>query len=229
MNYFDRPELSHSKIKRIDQGYNYFKQDFISTPQMREGTVLHEHILEDKEFIEGGFKTFCKSLKDNEVPEGYLEKMAILKYRVWNHPASKYLKGKVETELYGEREGFKIKGKVDVIGDTFITDFKTTNSISKWIKDGYINAWSIVNFSYHTQLEWYRYLEGGYKDVKLFVLALEEMEVFCLNLNDFLPLAEAVNNKRLEKLKRYRAMEELGEEIYMFDNEIELLSPFVNN
>lgn len=229
MNYFDRPEISHSQIKRIDLGYNYFKQDFVSTPQMREGTILHEYILEDKEFIEGDYKTFCKSLKDNEVPKGYLETMKILKDRVFNHPEARFLEGKKETELYGEREGFQIKGKLDVIGDTYITDFKTTNSISKWIKNGFINEWSILNYSYHTQLEWYRYLEGNCKDVKLFVLALQEKEVFCINLNHFMDYAKGVNEERLNKLKIYQAAEELDGKVYMFDHEVELFTPFAKN
>lgn len=231
MNYFDRPELSHSKLKRIDLGYEYYKQEFISSPAMREGTVLHESILEGMQFEEANYKTFCKSLKDNEVPEGYLEKIEFYKERVFNHPEAKRLEGKKETELYSDRYGFDIKGKVDVIGDGFLTDFKTTRSISSWIKGNYINQWTVINYSYHTQLEWYKYLaeKNGIdvKEVFLFVLTLDEGEVFCLNLTELLPDAIDKNQYRLEKLIEYQFNEQENTKNYLFNNEVVLSSLYV--
>jgi len=231
MNYYDRPELSHSKLKRIDRGYEYYKQEFESSPAMREGTVLHEAILEGMQFEEGNYKTFCKSLKNNEVPEGYLEKIDYYKKRVLKHPEAHRLKGQVETELYSTREGFDIKGKVDVIGDGFLTDFKTTRSISTWLKGNYIKQWTVLNFSYHTQLEWYKYLakKNGIdiKEVFLFVLALEEGEVFCLNLTELLPDATEINQRRLDKLIEYQFNEENKTNNYLFNNEVVLSSLYV--
>lgn len=196
IDYYDRPEISHSKLKQIEVSYNHFCRSFsaFSEPLIM-GSLMDEAILEPELYAtreESKLKTVTsKGFREeyNEkgliIPNGKKEQIDRGVEIVKAHPQYPLLDGQVQVELFENLNGYDCKSKLDLLDleNNRIIDFKTT---SKDLSD--INPYYWVrNWFYHTQLAFYRQMVNKAYDVNvdcyLFVYSWsnEDVRVFQLS------------------------------------------------
>ena len=196
VGYYDRPELSHSKLKKVDKSYNNYEKPFEGNSRaMYLGTLLDLALFEREKFeaIPDAEQTYKYKGEDRyykfdsvgfqkEADErglifeqGLRPTIDKAVETIKNHPiAMDYLQGNYQTEIFTNMYGRDCKGKLDVYNPKkYITDFKTTNSIkgiSNTERGKKKALWWVYDWSYHTQLAFYNSLlcsEYGYEQNEL--------------------------------------------------------------
>ena len=169
MNYYERTELSNSKIKLINRSY----REFLGaggkvTPAMVEGNAFHTYMLEPEEFdrryvfkpeglsfatkdgklwrsaqLENGLQIIDADCKD---------KFFYMKRNLMEHRLSHLLLGdnEVEKEIYFNFNGVDCKAKLDLINHSnkIIFDYKTIEDCQ--------NAEKTCRFEYGQQAYFYQ-------------------------------------------------------------------------
>jgi hypothetical protein len=214
IDYYDRPEISHSKLKKLQVSYNEFLKPFdsISEPMIM-GSLMDEAVLEPELYAtreESKLKTvtskgFLEEYKEKGliIPNGKKDKIDNAVKIVKNHPLYYLLEGDVQTEIYETLNGEPCKSKLDVLNldRSRIIDFKTT---SKDLSDITPYYW-VRNWFYHTQLAFYRQMVskayGINAECYLFVYSWsnEDVRVFQLS-EDTLSEADRIIDGWFDKL-----------------------------
>ena len=200
IDYYDRPELSHSKLKKLNVSYNEFLKPFdsISEPMIM-GSLMDEAVLEPElykkrkvsEFNIGqvGYKKHYKASNRHnfDIPKNVAPMIEKGVRIVKEHPLYHLLGGDVQTEIYETLNGQGCKSKLDVLNldKSRIVDFKTT---SKDISDINPYYW-VKNWFYHTQLAFYRQMVNKAYDVNieeciLFVYSWSNQDVRVFQLTE---------------------------------------------
>lgn len=241
VNYYDKPYLSHSKLKKVEKSYNEYEKPFEGNSRaMYLGTLLDLALFEPEKFAEipdakvkykAGGVAFNKEMDERGLIFEQNLRPTIDKAvkTIKNHPiAMDYLQGHYQTEIYTKMYGRDCKGKLDVYNPKkYITDFKTTNSIK-----GICNTdkgrkkamWWVYDWFYHTQLAFYNSLlctEFGYEqnelDKYIVVYGWEEDDVVVIQLSeDIINEAESKIVEWIDKLNNvevFGAYKGISEEV----------------
>ena len=165
-NYFDVKAMSASAIKAGAKSMHnmemYLKYGISETSAMKTGTLFHMALLEPERFSQ---MVVCDSAKNTNIFKeaaasslvGAISSKDKLKHEIqvaniMNHPLVReyglFVGGKSEVEYYWQESGIDCKCKRDWENDDFIVEYKSCQSIRKFLN----NAASMF---YHLQLGWY--------------------------------------------------------------------------
>lgn len=188
---FPQPLVRFSELKSMARSPAHYRAAVLHgrepSPAMRFGTLCHTLILGGDRFAVFEGKTRQGKAWDAFeahhagkliVKRSELEDAMSVARRVWAHPiAGPLVKGRTEVELTWETLGRKCGGRLDVIGDTFITDLKmSASSEPEWFTR---NA---TRLAYHAQLAWYKEgaLANGCRVDDVFLVAVEPKEPYAI-------------------------------------------------
>lgn len=210
LDYYDRPEISHSDLKLIDKSlaHYYNKGLHVPTPEMIEGSAFHCYFLEPEKFNSlYAIKPEGLSLATKEGKEWKKENESLItvngswfepaKKAILEHPLSSYLDGKAEQEYYFKYNGVNCRSKLDLFNENLdlIIDLKTIADASK--------AENRVKFDYASQAYFYKKAVGN--DPDFYFLFVEKSEPY--GVKWICPTAETLAygrdfvNRAIEKYK----------------------------
>lgn len=218
IDYYDRPLLSHSKLKKLSVSYNEFEKPFEKkvSEALIMGSLMDEALLEPGLYKKRKVSEYNLKQKGYEkhyleadrhsydIPKNVAPQVETGLEIVKNHPFYYLLDGEVQTEIFETLNGEPCKSKLDVLNldKSRIVDFKTT---SKDISDINPYYW-LRNWFYHTQLAFYRQMVNKSYDVNieeciLFVYSWsnEDVRVFKLS-EETLQEADSIIDGWFDKL-----------------------------
>jgi len=159
-----RPEPLHfTQLKRMAQSPAHYKAALLHsmepTPAMRLGTLVHCILLGgDFTVYEGErrghkWKDFAAENEGKTIVTlSEVDRATACAEAVRAHPiAPDLLKGRHEVTVNWRQHGRECQGRVDVIGDGFITELKTASCTEPWRFTR-----GALRLSYHAQLAWYQ-------------------------------------------------------------------------
>ena len=204
-----KQHLSYSSLSQFSKSPNhllsYWAREFEPTPAMLFGSLLHKMILEPENFnndyaVYDGrragaawneFKAVNQE-KDIVTQKEYNHAYKTYENAKGNEVFRKLLMKTTETEkrIDWTYEDVKFKGFVDMVGDGFIADIKTTTDAGlKFEKDLYYD-----NSNYCLQAA--MYLEAFAKGTKYYIIAVEKSEPYNVQVYE---LSTDIINKAAEK------------------------------
>lgn len=160
-DYFDRPEISASDIKRLVVSYEHYLIKTEKTPAMDFGTLVHTLILEPEKIdTMFSFEELKLTTKAGRERRDEIEASGLIHLKKQDLETAKKMaeglsknpkwesKGEAEKEIYWNYEGQACRSKIDLITDTAICDIKTINDLSR--------AEQRVKYDYHIQAAFYK-------------------------------------------------------------------------
>lgn len=191
-----REGIRFSELKQMARSPAHFmcslQTPFEQTPAMRLGSLVHCVLLGgDWHVFEGTRRGKAwdefQAEHDGELivtPSELATATAIRDHVRQNPLAMAALTGQHEVELFRDFAGRKLGGTLDVLGDGFITDLKTTHDASP---DRF--PWQLRKMSYDAQLDWYAELAraNGHRVDHCRVVAVETKPPYAVTVFRVLP------------------------------------------
>jgi exodeoxyribonuclease VIII len=184
-----KERLSYSALTQFAKSPNhllsYWAKDFEPTPAMLFGSLLHKMILEPETFSEQ--YAVYEGTRRGKIWEEFKavnNQKDIVTAKEYNHAYKTYKKatsneifrsllmqvGETEKSIEWQFEGVNYRGFVDMVGDGFIADIKTTvDAGSKFERDLWYNDYS---------LQAVMYLKNFKPNTKYYIIAVEKGEPY---------------------------------------------------
>jgi len=223
MNYYDRTEMSCSKLKQLADGFENANKKKIDTPALRYGRIAHEFILESISSFIVEPEYLMKEIKYNRRVKLYQDwkkkqEKEIVSYQdvLRLREMQKSVFGKqeffslfnskgtqVEVESFKDFMGIPFRSKGDIINPVIKVgaDLKTTEEIKQ---DKIMN--DMYNLKYHWQEYIYRYMFDLKDFFFIFVEKKDPYKSQIIRLNsDWMKVAEYEIKNLLDKWKLFQS------------------------